>query len=1052
MKPIYIKMSAFGSYAGEETVDFTDVNHGIFLITGDTGAGKTTIFDAITYALYDETSGGKRNGEMMRSQYAKDDNRTYVEMKFIYNGEIYQINRSPRQNRISKKKNKDGEYTITVDQPNVELILPDGMPYMGKMKETNQKIIEIVGLDVNQFTQIAMIAQGDFLKLLHAPSKERKEIFTKIFNTRIYWRIEDELKTRTKAMYGMLEDNRKDIERELRDIKCIEGSAFSSQWSETSNFSESDSDKQFELINQIIEEAKVKEDEINGNLEINQKEIDKVLADMKQAEEINKLLRSLEHAQKKKDDLDRKKPEMNEVLLQMEAGKKAMQVEPKEAAFLEKQKDRTDCSHRIAEIRTWLDNNRSVLERFRISKEEAESRFRSKSPELSTKISKINELLPKFEQLEEKIAIRNSLEEKRNKAKTKLVTINDRIRKSKEHQNLLISQQEELKTISDQSAALEQSVEKLTDRNKALEGLLDIISRLKAHRITYEKAEKEYLASVTACTEKTHLYEMMYEQFIEGQAGMLAATLAEGSPCPVCGSTSHPSIATSADTIISQRELQIGKREMDTAGKTKQDSYDAMQMAKQRYENDRNLADHEGKKVIDSLFQVEAITEPELQSVLTEGKNKLDTEIAKKVKAEKAKKQYDANEVELKQLTDALKTLEEEKEAANETQQELLILLTTAETEIMSLKEALLYENKEIAVTELSAAGETLKELENTMLVTAENYQTLLQESTEKQGKLKAEEGNFTRITEETRIAEEAFFNEITNQSFSDIRGYHSARMTPRRMEELNRFYQSYREEVIENNTNLKNFTEQTVGKMIVRTDEIEARKKELEAVKKRLSEESKAVYGIRTRDEAVYGKVTKLQKDRRIAREEYVILYRLDATANGKLSHRHINFQTYIQRRYFNSILHEANKRLYTMSNGQFILKCRDVADLSGQGEVGLDLDVYSMVTDQTRDVKTLSGGESFMASLSMALGMADIIQNTAGKIHIDTMFIDEGFGSLSDETRMLAINILNELSEGKRLVGIISHVTELKAQIDTKLVVTKGDKGSKARWEIGE
>ncbi|MDF2486865.1 MAG: hypothetical protein K0R46_3033, partial [Herbinix sp.] len=141
-----------------------------------------------------------------------------------------------------------------------------------------------------------------------------------------------------------------------------------------------------------------------------------------------------------------------------------------------------------------------------------------------------------------------------------------------------------------------------------------------------------------------------------------------------------------------------------------------------------------------------------------------------------------------------------------------------------------------------------------------------------------------------------------------------------------------------------------------------------------------------------------------------------------------------------------------YTMSNGQFILKCRGVEDLSNQGEVGLDLDVYSMVNDQIRDVKTLSGGESFMAALAMALGMADIIQNSAGSIHIDTMFIDEGFGSLSDETRTQAINVLNELSEGKRLVGIISHVSELKAQIGTKLLVTKTDKGSKARWDIGD
>ena len=229
MKPILLKMSAFGSYASEEIIDFSDVSKGIFLITGDTGAGKTTIFDAITYALYDETSGGKRNGEMMRSQYASDNIRTYVEYSFIYHGKKYTVIRSPKQSRTSKRKNKDGEYTMVIEQPTVTLILPDGQEYIGRIKETNQKIVDIIGLDVNQFTQIAMIAQGDFLKLLHASSKERKEIFTRIFNTRIYWMIEEELKRRSKAIYEELEDNRKAIIREIEDVEYVRESEYSQQ-------------------------------------------------------------------------------------------------------------------------------------------------------------------------------------------------------------------------------------------------------------------------------------------------------------------------------------------------------------------------------------------------------------------------------------------------------------------------------------------------------------------------------------------------------------------------------------------------------------------------------------------------------------------------------------------------------------------------------------------------------------------------------------------------------------------------------------------------------
>ena len=1052
MKPVYIKMSAFGSYAGEETVDFTDVNHGIFLITGDTGAGKTTIFDAITYALYDGTSGGKRDGEMMRSQYANEDTCTYVELKFIYNGETYTIIRTPRQSRRTRKKNKDGEYTMTVEQPSVELIMSDGIPYKGKIKETNQKIIDIVGLDVNQFTQIAMIAQGDFLKLLHAPSKERKEIFAKIFNTSIYWRIEEELKARAKAMYGKLEDNRKDIVREMEDVQCIKESIFSEQWAAMPRFLESDSDKLLDMVKQIIEEAKAKEEEINKALKSNQEELDKVVADINQAESINNLFTSLEAAQKKKDELVSKVGEMDAVKVRTEMAKKAALVEPKETAFLVKQKDLEECNHRVSEITVWLENNKEVLENLKKSKEVSELEYKEKNPVLSSKISKINELLPKYEQLEDKTLARDLLTEKLNDAKSKLGVINENIIKTKKRQDTLVGEQEGLKIVAEQFALLSQSVEKRTERKKTLEALFQSVKILKSHRTAYDDADKEFRASVNECKDKTHLYEEIYHQFIEGQAGILATTLTEGCPCPVCGSTAHPQKATSTEASIGQKELQDAKKAMDTASKVQQAKYETLQQAKQIYENEKNLVEHEGRKMMDSTFNAETATEEELLSALKECSDQLVSETEKKTQSETAKKKLDGNETELKKLLDSLKTYEVEKETADKSLKELEINFAASDTAIKSLKETLLYENKEIAAAELSASSEQIKGLETAMTETTDKYQTLFNQTTEKQGNCKTEKSSLTRLSEETKMAEETFLIIIAKQGFADIDEYHLARMTSQNIEELIEIYQSYREEVIKNDENQKHLIELTAGKSKVQTIELVESKRVLVVVKAQYGEESKAVYGIRSRDETIYTKAIKLLMDRKMARQEYTIISRLDATANGKLSQRHMNFQTYIQRRYFNSILQEANKRLFVMSNGQFILKCRDVEELSGQGEVGLDLDVYSMVNDQTRDVKTLSGGESFMAALAMALGMADIIQKTAGSIHIDTMFIDEGFGSLSDETRMQAIKILNELSEGKRLVGIISHVTELKAQIGTKLIITKGEKGSKAKWEIGE
>ena len=218
MRPVRLTMSAFGSYSGTEVIDFTQVQGGLFLITGDTGAGKTTIFDAITYALYDRTSGGARDGNMMRSQYAAEDTDTYVEYVFSYRGEEYTIRRNPEYMRVGKRKNADGTVRLVKETAKVSLLLPDGKEFQGKKREIDQKIEEIIGLDAGQFTQIAMIAQGDFLKLLHAGSKERKKIFSRIFQTQIYWRMQEELKEQGKALYVSLKENEADIRREMERV------------------------------------------------------------------------------------------------------------------------------------------------------------------------------------------------------------------------------------------------------------------------------------------------------------------------------------------------------------------------------------------------------------------------------------------------------------------------------------------------------------------------------------------------------------------------------------------------------------------------------------------------------------------------------------------------------------------------------------------------------------------------------------------------------------------------------------------------------------------
>ncbi len=1051
MNPIYIRMSAFGSYAGVETVDFSDVNHGIFLITGDTGAGKTTIFDAITYALYDDTSGGKRDGEMMRSQFAEEEIRTFVTLKFSYNEEIYTITRYPRQNRISKRKNKDGEYTLTVDQPSVELIMPDGMVFPGKMKETNQKIVDIVGLDRNQFTQIAMIAQGDFLKLLHAPSKERKEIFSKIFDTRIYWRIEEELKSRAKAMYGQLEDNRKDIVRETENIQYRKEEQAFSEGNVKPTYLESDPDKLLELIRLLIDEAKEKEEEINHNITERQLELDGLNIKLQQAEGINRIFLVLDELKRAREALESKRDGMEVLKAQMEAAKKASFIEGKEMIYLAKQREVIACEKRISERTIWLESNNELLQQQKLKMEESESVLKKDAPKLSAKIVQIQDLLPKYERYDSMAVEAEGL-------KKKLWTIGAKLSKTVENNEKaslrkvqLDQEQSEHKPLMDQIELLTQTMNQLSERKKFLEGLCVTLQSIHNLKRLYDKAEEAYKTSVTESKERTKEYDQKYHEFIEGQAALLASTLEEGAPCPVCGSLTHPMVTITNGQKVSQSELDSAKKSMDDGNKNVLSKLEEFQTVKHKYEGTLQLAEHEGKRLLGEEFTSNPQAYDRVNAELFDCEKQLKEAIKNRETAISAKTRYERNEAEVKELIHVMEGYTQEKEELEYTLKEKEILLAQQEASLKALREALIYNGKQEALSEIAAAGSRITELEQSNNRIVKSYQLLLNEITKKQGELSTEGEMLIRLSLEKEEASELFLQEVSKQGFEDIHQYRKAILTSDEIDSMNTVYQNYREEWIKNTENLKNYSEQTEGKTKVDTQEMLTKREELFSIKNKLEKESKELYGVRTGNESIYERINKLLAIRTSLKERYSNITRLDNTANGKLSHCHLNFQTYIQRRYFNYVIREANKRLYIMSNSQFLLRCRDVKDLAGQGEVGLDLDVYSLVNDQTRDVKTLSGGESFIAALAMALGMADIIQNSAGRIHIDTMFIDEGFGSLSDETRMQAIKILNDLSEGKRLVGIISHVTELKAQIETKLVVTKSEKGSRVKWELG-
>ena len=361
MKPLYLIMSAFGSYAGTEKIDFTGLQHGLFLITGDTGAGKTTIFDAITYALYDRTSGGKRDGNMMRSQYASEETDTYVEFSFAYGENVYTVRRNPEYLRLGKRKYADGSPRFVKETSKVSLILPEGKEFKGKKKETDKKIEEIIGLDVNQFTQIAMIAQGDFLKLLHAESKERKRIFSQIFQTKLYWQMQEELKERTKRLYILLEENLRECQREMDRIEGIPSSEYEKAWKDMKALELPPMQEVLVLASDIIIEGRQWEKDAQYLVNEQQKQLDDLNLKIQVQEETNAIFINLEKEKQNLENLFEKKEEMETKTARRADALRAEKVLAVQKPYLQSCKDLERTEQSIEKARQWLVQQAEIL-------------------------------------------------------------------------------------------------------------------------------------------------------------------------------------------------------------------------------------------------------------------------------------------------------------------------------------------------------------------------------------------------------------------------------------------------------------------------------------------------------------------------------------------------------------------------------------------------------------------------------------------------------------------------------------------------------------------
>ncbi len=907
MRPVKLTISAFGPYAKKTVLDFGKLGtQGLYLVTGDTGAGKTTIFDAITYALYGEASGKYRKSDMFRSKYAESSMDTYVELEFWCKGKIYIVKRVPRYERAKVR----GEGT-TLQNESAQLTMEDGR-IITKTTEVTKAVEEILGVNKEQFTQIAMIAQGDFLKLLLASTEERIGIFRQIFSTEKFEALQRQINEDFKLVNRECEDLRNSIAQYKESVlpKLPEGEMLSKELMEAV-------ESQIETDSQEKEVLDEKLNKITGEiLEASQK-----LAEAKEQETKRQQYFS------DKESLSHIVCKINEISMKYQ---KAKEKEP-EISLLEEKI--ITLRNKLPQYQLLFENNRTLVDiKLKIEKAQSVAVTSAKQAE----------------QLESEIA-----DEK--KQVEGLKTLSAELEKS-------VSKEKEVKTVRENLNALQAEYK----------GLCDITKKHNEAALEYKKSYDIYEAARSK-------YQQMEKAFFDAQAGILAQHLEENAPCPVCGSLSHPNPASILQDAPAKEELEAEKTDLQVLEQKMQFlGQNAATLNGQKTEKTDSV---EAKAKI--LLAVEKADEVEdlLKDKMDECTLKI-SEIAEKI--EVLTKQIDI----LQKISEAIpqkeKGLADLKENLQNAQIDIATLKANEEQLLLKqteLQNSLEYESKDEAEKVLKSLV-TEKDI---MKATIDSYAKSLQD---KEKEKHALEGSMETIRKQ--LEQKPAIDDIAEQG------------------------------------KLEGAKEAEKQHTLLR-DEINARLQNNRAILEKI-------------------KVTSNKLAHK--EERYSMLKALNDTANGRQNEKgKIMLETYVQMAYFERILHKANVRFETMTGGQYTLIRRKDAE-NNRSQSGLDLEVIDHYNGSVRSVKTLSGGESFKASLALALGMADEIQASSGGVRLDTMFVDEGFGSLDEESLQQAMRVLSELSEGNRLVGIISHVSELKKKIDKQIVVTKDKLGcSEAR-----
>ena len=1062
MKPLTLTLQAFGSYAEKTTVDFQTPVQNLFLITGDTGAGKTTLFDAIAFALYGEASSGanKKKGQELQSQYASMSVEPYVELRFseVKGGEeqVYTVRRSPRHTRPSKR----GKDYVDVKEI-VSLTLPDGTEYSPNQRETDARLVQIVGLTKSQFMQVAMIAQGEFMELLRASSDEKKEIFRRLFHTGIYRDIVEELAGRQRDMRVDIAQLRTACQTEVGHITVPEefpqaetAKELQQKVLSSDRWNIVDLEELTNVLDSLCDWLDARSADALRERDERGKVRDAARDALTQARALAQAYEHLKAAREALAECDAAEAEMAEASKLIAGITAAYEIEAEHRRLADARKQVADTQADIAALSQSLPDLESARSAAEAAEAADKAALETELQRYSRVSDRVEKALNNLKQLTQCRKAAEDLQAKFDAAGRGAQTARQALTQYEEQERQWRRQAEELKDAQVHLTRWQARRAEADALGAEIEGLKTAQDDRERLCRRVQIAEKNYAGARDRYNASKAEYDRLRTAFLDAQAGYIAREqLRPGRPCPVCGSLDHPhpcalpegqdSISREALEALSKDVEALDRSQADAARK----SHAAGELLKERDAQLEKLTVALRERMARSLPHTPAELTRETASALHEAwtaELQREGSVLRKDVAtlEELRRSLSGAERERDRLQAAAEEAERTAHAAEQA-------LAAEKARLETLRHQQDYPTEQAAKEDLSAATRARSERETAAQRSSRKAQLAreaVQATRARLDQLNRSLPDRREAALRLREAYEALMSEsdLAESEWQELTFLHRKQEADALREKVG----AHREKRAGAASALQNAQETIAHRPFPETEALQVAAAEAEEAWNEAQRVCQSLGLLVQNNASAKVALRSILERRSSAMAEFTRVESLYKRLSGNVSGGRMDIETYVQRYYLERILYAANVRFREMSSGQFELRMLQ-EDQAGAGRNrGLDLMVYSTVTGKEREVRTLSGGESFMAALSLAMGMADQIRESSASIHLDIMFIDEGFGSLDDTSRGQAVRVLKRMAGGSKLIGLISHVTELKQEIDDQLWVVKSDKGSRAYW----